>query len=285
MVKRNALGKGLGAIFTDLVENKPSKSSFIMCGIEELQPNQFQPRRSFDGTEIKNLVASIKKNGIIQPIIVRKVESGYEIIAGERRWRAAQDAGLQEVPVIIREASDIDLAELSLIENIQREELNPIEESEAYHTLLHTFHLSQEEISLRVGKDRSTIANALRLLKLPREVKDAIIKKVISSGHARALLSLDSTQLQKQILQEIIRKKLSVRETEKEVKKSSQSDHESTVRHKDQNIKNLENILSEKMMTRVTIKEKKRGGTVEIRYISQDELSRLAHFILNAQEV
>lgn len=284
MVKRNALGKGLGAIFTDLVENKPSRSSFVMCGIEELRPNQFQPRRSFDGTEIKNLVASIKKNGIIQPIIVRRSDSGYEIIAGERRWRAAQDAGLQEVPVIVREARDIDLAELSLIENIQREELNPIEESEAYNTLLHTFHLSQEEIALRVGKDRSTIANALRLLKLPQEVKDAITGKAISSGHARALLSLDSAQLQKQLLREIIRKKLSVRETEREVKKSSQSDHGRIVRNKDQNIKNLEDILSEKMMTRVSIKEKKRGGAIEIRYLSQDELSRLAHYILNAPE-
>ncbi|MBW2637315.1 MAG: ParB/RepB/Spo0J family partition protein, partial [Deltaproteobacteria bacterium] len=143
MAKKNALGKGLGAIFTDLVDDASGKPTFSMCGIEELSPNRFQPRKVFDGDEENNLVASIKKNGIIQPIIVRKSNSGYEIIAGERRWRAAQAAGMKDVPIIIRDAEDIEIAELSLIENIQREELNPVEEAEAYQTLASKFSLSQ----------------------------------------------------------------------------------------------------------------------------------------------
>ena len=216
MPKKNALGKGLGAIFTDLMEDPSDKPNFAMCGIEELSPNRFQPRKIFDGKEQKNLVTSIKKNGILQPIVVRKAESGYEIIAGERRWRAAQTAGLMNVPIIIRHnAKDIDVAELSLVENIQREGLNPIEESEAYQTLTKTFRLSQDEISSRVGKDRSTIANSLRLLNLPGEARDALIKKDISAGHARAILSVDSREKQIVLLMEVIKKKLSVRETEK----------------------------------------------------------------------
>ncbi|MCK9274389.1 MAG: ParB/RepB/Spo0J family partition protein [Syntrophales bacterium] len=281
MVKRNALGKGLGAIFTDLVDTASPKSPFIICGIEELRPNKFQPRRSFEEGGIKNLASSIKENGIIQPIIVRRAKEGYEIIAGERRWRAAQEAGLQEIPIIIREAADIHLAEISLIENIQREELNAIEESEAYHTLVKEFHLSHEEISHRVGKDRSTIANSLRLLKLPQKVKDAVIKKEISSGHARALLSLDSVSLQTQLLNDIIQKKLSVREAERAIKKMMSSHKEAGYRNKDENIKNLENVLSKKMMARVTIREKKRGGAIEIKFLSRNELDRIVHSLLS----
>ncbi len=216
MSKKNALGKGLGAIFTDLMDNPADKPNFAMCGIEELSPNRFQPRKIFNGKEQRSLAASIKKNGILQPIVVRRIESGYEIIAGERRWRAAQIAGLMNVPIIIRHnAKDIDVAELSLVENIQREGLNPIEESEAYQTLTKNFRLSQDEISLRVGKDRSTIANSLRLLNLPTEARDALIKKDISAGHARAILSVDSREKQITLLTEIIKKKLSVRETER----------------------------------------------------------------------
>ena len=179
MPPKHSLGKGLGAMFPDLLNNIGDKPAFILCGIEELTPNRFQPRRAFNDADQSELVASVRKSGIIQPIVVRKSENGYEIIAGERRWRAAQAAGLKDVPIIIRTADDRELAELSLIENIQREALNPVEEADAYQTLLTRFSLSQEEIAARVGKDRSTIANTVRLLKLP----DAVKKALIGKGH------------------------------------------------------------------------------------------------------
>ena len=190
MAQKNVLGKGLGAIFPDLLNDIDKKKSVSSCGIEELRPNRYQPRKNFNDKDQKQLIASIKKSGIIQPIVVRKQDNGYEIIAGERRWRAAQAAGLKDVPIVIREATDMEAAEMSLIENIQREELNPLEEANAYVTLIEKFKLSQEEISSRVGKDRSTIANTVRLLKLPAKVKTALVEKKISSGHARCLLAL-----------------------------------------------------------------------------------------------
>lgn len=282
MSKKNALGKGLGAIFTDLMDDPADKPHFAMCGIEELSPNKFQPRKHFDGKEQKNLVASIKKNGILQPIVVRKSESGYEIIAGERRWRAAQTAGLLDVPIIIRHnAKDIDVAELSLVENIQREELNPIEESEAYHSLINNFRLSQDEISSRVGKDRSTIANSLRLLNLPEEAKDALIKKLISAGHARAILSVDSREKQITLLKEISKKKLSVRETEKLAKTIDSYLKKTKKVEKDTHITDLENKISERLMARTNIKQLSNGGIIEIRFSSSDDLNRLLNMIMN----
>jgi len=284
MSKKNALGKGLGAIFTDLMDDPADKPHFAMCGIEELSPNKFQPRKHFDGKEQKNLAASIKKNGILQPIVVRKSESGYEIIAGERRWRAAQTAGLLDVPIIIRHnAKDIDVAELSLVENIQREELNPIEESEAYHSLIKNFRLSQDEISSRVGKDRSTIANSLRLLNLPEEAKDALIKKIISAGHARAILSVDSREKQITLLKEITKKKLSVRETEKLAKTIDSYLKKTKKVEKDTHITDLENKISERLMARTNIKQLSNGGIIGIRFSSSDDLDRLLNMIMNGE--
>lgn len=284
MAKRNTLGKGLGAIFTDLVDDDgSSRPTYISCGIEELRPNAFQPRRSFNKEEISSLAESIKTNGVIQPLIVRKSGSGYEIITGERRWRAAQEAGLQQVPIVLREATDRDLAEWSLIENIQREELNPVEEAEAYQRLLDTFHLSQEEIAKQVGKDRSTVTNALRLLKLPAKVRKALVEGTISAGHARALLTLTTTSAQLAALKNIIDKKLSVRETEVLVKKTT--DHKGTKpqhNRKDAAFQDLETMLSRKLMSRVTLKPRKRGGTLEIRYLSSEELNRIVDTIVSA---
>lgn len=282
MAKKNALGKGLGAIFTDLMDDPSDKPNFAMCGIEELSPNRFQPRKMFDGKEQKNLVTSIKKNGMLQPIVVRKSESGYEIIAGERRWRAAQTAGLMDVPIIIRHnAKDIDVAELSLVENIQREELNPIEESEAYQTLVKNFRLSQDEISSRVGKDRSTIANSLRLLNLPGEAKNALIKKDLSAGHARAILSVDSREKQIALLKEIIKKKLSVREAEKLAKSIDSYLKKKKKVEKDTYITDLENKISERLMAKTNIKPLSNGGVIEIRFSSSDDLDRLLNIIMN----
>jgi ParB family chromosome partitioning protein len=280
MAKKNALGKGLGAIFTDLVDDTSGKPTFSMCGIEELSPNRFQPRKVFDGDEEKNLVASIKKNGIIQPIIVRKSDSGYEIIAGERRWRAAQAAGMKDVPIIIRDAEDIEIAELSLIENIQREELNPIEEAEAYQTLAGKFRLSQEEISSRVGKDRTTIANFIRLLRLPPEAKDALSRKTISTGHGRSLLSLDSKDQQIATLKEILKKKLNVRETERLVKRLSSPEGKKKKPQKSGDLLEVERRLSRKFMTKVNIRQSKRGGMLEIRFLSNEDLERVLNIII-----
>ena len=282
MSKKNALGKGLGAIFTDLMDDPASKPTFVMCGIEELSPNRFQPRKIFDGKEQRGLAASIKKNGILQPIVVRKAESGYEIIAGERRWRAAQTAGLMDVPIIIRHnAQDIDVAELSLVENIQREELNPIEESESYQTLIKIFRLSQDEISSRVGKDRSTIANSLRLLNLPGEAKDALIKKTVSAGHARAILSVDSREKQITLLREIIKKKLSVREAERLAKSIDSHLKKKKKVEKDTSITDIENKISKRLMVKTGIKQLRNGGVIEIRFSSLDDLDRLVDIIMS----
>jgi len=280
MPKKNSLGKGLGAIFSDLLDDPLDKPQFIMCGIEELTPNRFQPRKTFDGQEQKNLIESIKQSGIIQPIVVRKADSGYEIIAGERRWRAAQAAHVKNVPIFIKEASDAEIAELSLIENIQREDLNPIEEAEAYQTLMNTFELSQEEISERVGKNRSTVANALRLLKLPRIIQDALIDKTLSAGHARALLALESAELQQKIFIEIKKKNLSVRETEKLVHKFKSTPVPDRKAVKSVEVVSIENQLSTKLMTMVNINQSKRGGTIQIKFRSTDELNRLLNLIL-----
>jgi len=208
-------------------------------------------------------------------------DAGYEIIAGERRWRAAQAAGLRDVPILIRhKTQDLDVAELSLVENIQREELNPIEESGAYHTLIEIFHLSQEEISSRVGKERSTIANSLRLLNLPGEAKDALIKKEISAGHARAILSVDSQEEQIAALREIIRKKLSVREAEKLVKGHHARLKRKKGVEKDPYIADLENKISERLMARANIKQLRKGGLIEIRFLTSDDLNRLSEVIM-----
>ena len=281
MAQKNVLGKGLGAIFPDLLNESDKKKSFS-CGIEELRPNRYQPRKIFSDDRQKDLIASIKSSGIIQPIIVRKDLLGYEIIAGERRWRAAQAAGLKDVPIIIREATDREAAEISLIENIQREELNPIEEADAYVTLIEKFELSQEDLSQRVGKDRSTIANTIRLLKLPAQIKQALMEKIISAGHARCLLALSSTEEQIAALHNIIKKDLNVRETEKLIKQSKKDPAET--KHpvtKDRFLNDLEKALSTKLMARVQINGSDKKGLIEIKYTSMDELNRLSGFILD----
>lgn len=284
MAQKNALGKGLGAIFPDLLNDLDKKAPLSTCGIEELRPNRFQPRKNFNDTEQKKLVASIKTSGIIQPIIVRKIEKGYEIIAGERRWRAAQAAGLKDVPIVVRTATDKDSAELSLIENIQREELNPLEEAAAYVTLTEKFALSQEEISTRVGKDRSTVANTMRLLKLPAKVKAALIDKKISAGHARCLLSCLSVDDQLAALDAIIKKDLNVRETERLIQNLKKRPASKKHVAKDRFLGDLEKAMSSKLITKVKIKGTPKKGTIEVRYNTMDELNRLSGLILDDLE-
>lgn len=281
MPQKNSLGKGLGAMFPDLLEDFNNRPAFVMCGIEELSPNRFQARRDFNDKQQQQLVASIKKSGIIQPIIVRKASAGYEIIAGERRWRAAQQAGMQRVPVILREARDLEVAELSLIENIQREALNAIEEAEAYQTLTGHFGLSQEDLSARVGKDRSTIANTLRLLKLPTAVKKALIEKKITSGHARSLLGIDTPKEQLTILDVVLKKSLSVRETERLMQNLKKTTSGKKRLKKDPYIMDTERILSQTMMAKVQIfLNKKKSGRIEIIFNSADDLNRLVKIMM-----
>ena len=282
MAQKNVLGKGLGAIFPDLLNDFDKKKTVFSCGIEELRPNRYQPRKNFNDSTQKQLVASIKSTGIIQPIVVRKIDNGYEIIAGERRWRAAQASGLKDVPIVIREATEMQAAEMSLIENIQREELNPLEEADAYVTLIETFKLSQEEISSRAGKDRSTIANTIRLLKLPANVKTALVEKKISAGHARCLLACSSMEEQITALALILKKDLNVRETERLIqnakKRLSQKTPDSK---KDRFLNDLEKALASKFMAQVQIKGSAKKGLIEIRYTSMDELNRLSGLILD----
>ncbi|MDD5711412.1 MAG: ParB/RepB/Spo0J family partition protein [Smithellaceae bacterium] len=284
MPPKNTLGRGLGAIFPDLLVDDDSRSSFVMCGIEELTPNRFQPRKEFRDEDQKQLVASVKKNGIIQPIIVRKAAQGYEIIAGERRWRAAQEAGLKEVPVILRKAKDVELAELSLIENIQREALNPLEEAEAYQTLIGDFGLSQEEVSARVGKDRSTVANSVRLLKLPAAIKTALVRKEISSGHARALLSLAIHEEQNRVFNVIIKKSLSVRQTERLVQDTKKPAPPVKKIKKEIHIADLESKLSSLLMAKVQLKQGRKGGSIEIRFTSNEDLGRLVDLLFGIEK-
>jgi ParB family chromosome partitioning protein len=282
MSPKNSLGKGLGAMFPDLLEGFNDRPAFVICGIEELSPNRFQARRDFNDKDQQQLVSSVKKSGIIQPIIVRKTARGYEIIAGERRWRAAQKAGLQKVPVIIRKAQDLEVAELSLIENIQREALNPIEEAEAYQTLTGQFGLSQEDLSSRVGKDRSTIANSLRLLKLPGPVKNALIGKKITSGHARPLLGIDSPKEQLKILETILKNALSVRDTERLLQNLKKTGPEKKKMKKDPYVADVERNLSKIMMTRVQIYlNQKKAGRIEILFNSAEDLDRLIKVLMD----
>jgi ParB family chromosome partitioning protein len=281
MPPKSSLGKGLGAMFPDLLDDVSTRPSYIICGIEELSPNRFQSRRDFNDREQRRLVTSIKKNGIIQPIVVRRSDTGYEIIAGERRWRAAQAAGLKEVPVVVRDAGDSEAAELSLIENVQREGLNPLEEADAYQTLINTFGLSQEELSSRVGKDRSTIANTIRLLKLPQEIKTALINRTISPGHARALLTLDTPGEQIKILTVILKKVLSVRETESLVQKLKKMPAEKKFPKKDPFLRDLENELSSRLMTETHIHRHKNKGTIEIKFKTAEEMNRLLTLLMN----
>jgi len=282
MPPKGSLGKGIGAILPDILDDISTRPSFIMCGIEELSPNRFQCRKDFSDNEQKRLVASIRKNGIIQPIIVRKSGQGYEIIAGERRWRAAQAAGIKDVPIIIRDVEDMDAAEISLIENIQREDLNSMEEAEAYVMLIEKFGISQEELSSRVGKDRSTVANAVRLLKLPPEVKQALRNKSVTAGHARSLLALDSHKEQLQALSTIKQKNLSVRDTERLIQNMKKPLPQKKSSSVDAALIDLEKSLSSRLMTAVHVTQGKKSGKIEIRFKTIEELQRLVEILTSA---
>ncbi len=281
MAKRNTLGKGLGAIFTDLVdEDGSSRPTYITCGIEELRPNAFQPRRSFSKEEISNLAESIKTNGVIQPIIVRKSGAEYEIITGERRWRAAQQAGLKQVPVVLREATDRDLAEWSLIENIQREDLNPLEEALALQRLADEFHMTHQDVAQAVGRSRAAVSNLLRLLELNEDVKERLRRGELEMGHARALAALRGGQ-QSELAARVVTRGLSVRDTEALVRRLLEGTRPARRDARvDPDIRRLQDDLSERLGARVSIQQGRQGkGKLVIQYSSLDELDGiLEHF-------
>lgn len=276
MEKRPALGKGLRALIPDVPEPRSAPTEL---DVDLISPNEYQPRHRPDDARLEDLARSIKANGVIQPIVVRKVDGGYRIIAGERRWRAAQRAGLIRVPVVIRDVAagkESQLLQMALIENIQREDLNPIDEAGAYERLLREFHLTQEEIAAQVGKDRASVANYLRLLKLPQEVRAEVAGGRLSMGHARALLALPEETAQRQVAREVIARSLSVRETEALVKRAGRPTPAArAATAPDVHTRAAEERLRLALGTRVRIARKGAGGTIEIDFGSEDELQRL----------
>ncbi|MRR54524.1 MAG: ParB/RepB/Spo0J family partition protein [Deltaproteobacteria bacterium] len=274
MVKKTGLGRGMAALL-EVVEDEGKNSGYFSCPIEEIKPNSEQPRKRFSIEKLEELAASIREKGIIQPLVVRKMQEHYELVAGERRWRAAQKAGLREVPVVIQDISDDAALEIALIENIQREDLNVIEQAEAFHSLIEKFHLSQEEMARRVGKDRSTVANSLRLLKLPNAIKNDILEERLSMGHARAILSLETSELMEQARQDILAKRLSVRETENLVKRLKTKRSVKPKALPAPEITAVVDSLKRRFMTKVAIRQSGKGGKVEISFSSLDELTRI----------
>ena len=282
MEKRQALGKGLSALIPEAPE---PRLGALEVDIDRLAPNAFQPRGQIEDARLEELTRSIQSNGLIQPIIVRKIGDRFQIIAGERRWRAARKAGLVRVPVIVRDVvqgEERSLLEMALIENIQRENLNPIDEAQAYRRLSDEFRLTQEDIAVKVGKDRASIANVLRLLKLPDEVKAEVASGTLSMGHARALLSLSGEADQRRLAREVISRSLSVRETESLVKKITEaggspgaSARAPQPKPVDVHTRAAEDRLKLALGTRVRIVRRGTGGRIEIDFGSEDELIRI----------
>ena len=280
--KRPALGRGLSALIPDTPVAAPPAERGPEVDIDLLRPNPFQPRVHVDDSRIDELARSIRAHGVIQPIVVRRAEGGaYEIVAGERRWRASQRAGLLTVPVVVRDVPDDRLLAAALIENIQREDLNPIDEAAAYEKLITDFKLTQEEIAAAVGKDRSSVANYLRLLKLPQEVRAEVAAGRLSMGHARALLGLPDEGGQRQVARDVVARNLSVRETESMVKRLGQAAPaaRSAPPSPDVHTRAAEERLRLALGARVRINRKGKGGRIEIDFGSEDELHRLYEYL------
>jgi ParB family chromosome partitioning protein len=271
-MKRKALGKGLSALLPEPEE--PAAGDLALIPIASLEPSPFQPRTSFDPTKLAELAASIRESGIVQPILVRKVGDRYQIIAGERRWRAAQQLGLTQVPVTLREVADEQVLELALVENIQREDLAPLEEAHAYQRLHEEFRLTQEQLAQKVGKDRSTVANTMRLLRLPQEVRDLLTAGRLDAGHGRALLALEHPEAQVELARETARRGFSVREVERRVALKRAPRPEKPSR-RDPNTRAAEERLRAALGTRVEISRRGQGGTLKIAFTSEAELNRL----------
>jgi len=282
--KRPALGRGLSALIPTAPTAQAPQPSLAPAreparpselDIDLLAPNPRQPREHIEETHLEELAQSIRSHGVIQPIVVRRAGGRYEIVAGERRWRAAQRAGLLKVPVVVREIADDKLLEVALIENIQREDLNPIEEAQAYRRLTEDLQLSQEQVAAAVGKDRATVANYIRLLRLPVEIRNDLAAGSLAMGHARALLALTDESAQRRVARDVVARQLSVRETEGLVKRESIPRVPPPPRRADPNTRAAEEQLKLALGTRVSIVRKGRGGRIEVHFANEDELQRL----------
>lgn len=281
MSKKFALGKGLGALIPEesIIEEKNTN---LLIPLNKIKSNSDQPRKNFDSDKIVELAESIKHHGIIQPLILKKVADEYIIVAGERRWRAAKSLGLKEVPAIIMDLSDKQVLEISLIENIQRQDLNPIEEAMAYKKLLSDFKLTQEELSKRIGKSRTAITNSMRLINLDERVQVYLIEGVISEGHGRALLAISDGDIQYELSQRIIDEKLSVREIERIVKgilTNNEKSKEKVNKELNSYYRDIKDRLQEYFGTKVNLSNKKNKGKIEIEYYSEEDLQRILDII------
>lgn len=276
---KRSLGKGLDALFP--VETR--EEEVIKIPLSEIRPNPYQPRKTFDDDTIRELAESIKQQGVIQPIIVRKVLRGFEIVAGERRFRASQLCGNERIPAVVRELTDAQVMEMALIENLQREDLNAIETAQAYEALLHKFKLTQEELSLKVGKSRSHIANFVRLLSLPESIKESVSRGTLSMGHARAIVGVKEEKLQLELAQLSIENQWSVRQLEDAINslnsRKQQQKKKEKVKNRDPFIESVETSLREKFQTGVKIKQAKNKGKIELEYYNKQDLERLLELL------
>ncbi|NDY41566.1 ParB/RepB/Spo0J family partition protein [Dissulfurirhabdus thermomarina] len=278
MKPKKGLGKGLSALLptTDVFDSEGP--GFFQCPVEKIHPNPEQPRRQMDRAALEGLAASIREKGVIQPLVVREAGGGYELIAGERRWRAAQLAGLKTVPVVIKDISPGEVLELALIENIQREDLNPLEEAMAYQRLVEEFGLTQAQVAQRVGKERSTVANSLRLLRLPAPIREDLAEGRLTMGHARALLTLEDDAARLALRDEILAKGLSVRETEARARRPAAGARRAAApRRDDPDLRRLADELTRLLGHRVRVVHRGDGGRIEIHYRSLDEFDRILH--------
>lgn len=281
---KKGLGKGLGALITSA---ETEDTGVLEVRINEIEPNRSQPRKSFDDEKLAQLAESIKQHGVVQPLIVQREGSKYIIVAGERRWRASRIAGLKTIPVIVRDLSDRQMMEIALIENLQREDLNPIEEAEAYERLISEFGMTQEEIASTVGKSRPAIANSLRLLALQEEIRTKLIAGELTSGHARALLAIEDRERQVKAAEEVIKKELNVRETEQLVKMLNRQKQQKKKKVEDEadvEYIAVEDKFREVFGTKVKIMKNKTGGKIVIEYYSPDELDRIISLVEKLNE-
>jgi ParB family transcriptional regulator, chromosome partitioning protein len=280
--RKLALGRGLDALLPDIAPEEDMAREYFSCDIDLIRPNRFQPRLQFPDDELEDMALSIRQQGIIQPLLVRKDDIGYELIAGERRLRAAKKAGLNHVPVLVKTITDTDMLEMSIVENVQRADLNPIEEAEAYHRLITEFGLTQDQTAERVGKSRSAVANFLRLRQLPDQIKASIMDGVLSMGHARALLGAETKAQQNAAWRTVVSKGLSVRETERLVKrlKAVKETPKKTPLNSDLSyFTDVADDLSRRFGTKVRIKRRGQKGSVEIEFYTDDDLDRLLNLL------
>lgn len=287
--RKVALGRGLDALIPDLgavnttaEPQTPTRKDFFLCDVDMIRPNRYQPRRRFSDAELESLADSIRSQGIIQPLLVRADDVGYELVAGERRLRAATLTGLQQVPVVVKDISDAKMLEMSIVENIQRENLNPMEEAEAYHRLITEFELTQDQAAERVGKSRSAVANFLRLRQLPDPIQTSILDGVLSMGHARALLGAENAAKQQAAWREVMAKKLSVRQTEaliKRINAEKKSTPDDKLTPEQRYFNDVSEDLSRYFGTRVRIQRKGKKGRVEIDFFSDEDLGRLLELL------